>query len=96
MCDCYIYLLIWLEHHGNRLYGILGLLSKSRTGYTLDWTLEYWSTCGANHFCVLPCKGAEANCLKITLPFVNINEYTAEGVILTTLSLEVDNEIWDF
>ena len=25
---CYIYIFIWLEHYGNRLYGIMGLLSK--------------------------------------------------------------------
>ena len=24
----YIYIVIWLERHGNRLYGVMGLLSK--------------------------------------------------------------------
>ena len=27
--------MIWLEHHGNRLYGVMGLLTKKLDG--LDW-----------------------------------------------------------
>ena len=30
-----IYIVIWLEHHGNRLYGVLALLSK-KVG--VDWS----------------------------------------------------------
>ena len=29
-----IYIVIWLEHHGNRLYGVIGLLSKKSDGWT--------------------------------------------------------------
>ena len=32
----YIYIVTWLEHHGNRLYGVLRLLSKSLSGVDGD------------------------------------------------------------
>ena len=44
-------IVIWLEHHKNRLNGVMGLLSKNSDwmGYPLD-CYGYWSTCGAkNH-----------------------------------------------
>ena len=28
----YMYIVIWLEHHGNRLYGVMGFLSKKSDG----------------------------------------------------------------
>ena len=34
-----LYIVIWLKHHGDRLYGIMGLLSKKwdgLDGYLLD------------------------------------------------------------
>ena len=31
----YIYIVIWLERHGNKLYGVMGLLSK-KSGDGLD------------------------------------------------------------
>ena len=30
-----IYIVIWLKHHGNRLYGVMGLLSKM-----CEWTVD--------------------------------------------------------
>ena len=31
-----IYIVIWLKHHGNRLYGVIGLLSKKSDEW-MDW-----------------------------------------------------------
>ena len=33
-----IYIVIWLEHDGNRLYGFMGLLSKKSDGWMGDWS----------------------------------------------------------
>ena len=45
------YIVTWLEHHGNKPYGVMGLLSKKSgdglDGYPLD-CYDYWSTYGAN------------------------------------------------
>ena len=50
-----IYIAIWLEHHGNRLYGVMGLLSWVDWMNGLEWIpnpldyYDYWSTCGAKN-----------------------------------------------
>ena len=52
---------------------------------------SWWEVffCSISWFPNPPSKGAEDNCIKIALPYFNINDYTGNGVVLTTLSLKV-------
>ena len=34
----HIYILIWLEHNRNRLYGAMGVLSKKSDGWVTGWS----------------------------------------------------------
>ena len=37
----YIYIVIWLEHHGNRLYGFMRL--RSKMSEWMEWSGVEWS-----------------------------------------------------
>ena len=49
----YIYIVVWLERHGKRLYGVMGLLSKKSSDGLDERPLDCYdlsSSCSANNF----------------------------------------------